>query len=251
MKIGIFDSGRGGLLVANAVRELLPNYNYLYYGDTAHVPYGDRPESEIYTFTKAGVEYLFANGCLIVILACNTASAETLRKLQDEWLPVHYQDRKILGVIVPTIETVREATCTRVLLLATARTVSAGKYHLELGKQNILHAKIIAQAAIELVPLIEDDKIGVATKIAKQHITEHLQRGDVIDGVILGCTHYSLLVEGLRKTFPSIRFFSQTEIIPEKLQSYLTAHTELQTKLGREGTFTAYFTGQEPRPWSV
>ena len=244
MKIGFFDSGRGGLLVAEAVRELLPSYDYVYYGDTAHVPYGDRSESEIYEFTKAGVEYLFANGCLVVILACNTASAEILRTLQDEWLPTHYPDRKLLGVIVPTVEAVLEAKCSRVLLLATARTVSAGKYHLELGKLNILDTKIMAQAATDLVPLIEDDAVVSAIERAAQYITQHVQRGDVIDGVILGCTHYSLLADELRAQFPTIRFLAQTEIIPNKLQRYLAAHTELEIQLGRGGTFETFFTGK-------
>ena len=192
MKIGFFDSGRGGLLVAEAVRELLPSYDYVYYGDTAHVPYGDRSESEIHAFTKAGVEHLFADGCLVVILACNTASAETLRTLQDEWLPTHYPDRKLLGVIVPTVEAVLEAKCSRVLLLATARTVSAGKYHLELGKLNVIDTKIIAQATADLVPLIEADNLPEAGVRAEQHIWQHIERGDLIDGVILGEEDYWL-----------------------------------------------------------
>ena len=177
-------------------------------------------------------------------MACNTASAETLRTLQDEWLPTHYPDRKLLGVIVPTVEAVLEAKCSRVLLLATARTVSAGKYHLELGKLNILDTKIMAQAATDLVPLIEDDAVVSAIERAAQYITQHVQRGDVIDGVILGCTHYSLLADELRAQFPTIRFLAQTEIIPNKLQRYLAAHTELEIQLGRGGTFETFFTGK-------
>ena len=242
MKIGFFDSGRGGLLVAQAVREALPDYDYLYYGDTAHVPYGNRPESEIYELTKAGVAYLFQNDCLLVVLACNTASAETLRKLQDEWLPEHYPERKILGVIVPTVEAVLATACIRVLLLATARTVSAGKYHLELGKNNILHTKIIAQATPDLVPLIEAGELQKAHDHAAGFISDYIDRGEKLDGVTLGCTHYSLLAGELRDRFPELTFFAQTEIIPSKLETYLTAHTKLREQLSRGGTFETFFT---------
>jgi glutamate racemase len=130
--------------------------------------------------------------------------------------------------------------CRRVLLLATNRTVSAGKYHLELGKLNILHTKIIAQAATDLVPLIEKGNLELATK----RTVKYLQRGELIDGVILGCTHYSLLVKDLRKKFPDITFFAQTEIIPNKLQSYLVAHPELEEQLERRGVFETHFTGK-------
>jgi len=244
MKIGFFDSGRGGLLVAQATQKLLPQYDYLYYGDTANVPYGDRSETEIYALTKLGVEYLFQSGCLIVILACNTASAETLRMLQDEWLPKYYLDRKLLGVIVPTVEAVLEAQCSRVLLLATARTVSAGKYHLELGKLQIVNTKIIAQATPDLVPLIEEGDVAVSVARVTQYINQYLQRGDVLDGVILGCTHYSILADSLRVLFPQITFFTQTEIIPSKLQQYLEVHNELEQQLGKEGTLEVFFTGR-------
>jgi len=244
MKIGLFDSGRGGLLIASAVREAIPEYDYLYYGDTKNVPYGDRSETEIYNFTLQGVLHLFSHDCVLVILACNTASAETLRKLQDEWLPEHYPDRHILGVIIPTIEAVLSSNCTRVLLLATQRTVSAGKYHIELGKRNELHTKIVAQSATELVPLIEANELKRATEKTAAYISLYITRGDLFDGVILGCTHYSLMVDDLRVLFPSIRFFAQTEIIPDKLQSYLTKHTDLQIKLSQNGTLQTYLTDQ-------
>lgn len=245
MKIGLFDSGRGGLLVAKAVQAHMPQYDYVYYGDTANVPYGDRSESEIYEFTKAGVEYLFKQNCLIVVLACNTASAETLRKLQDEWLPYNYPERKILGVIIPTVEAMLDANRKRILLLATQRTVSAGKYHLELGKLNILHTKIVSHPAPALVPMIEKGTISAALAEATVCIKNYTDRGEEIDGVILGCTHYSLLVGELRIKFPDIQFFTQTEIIPSKLDAYLEAHPELETQLTRDGLFESYFTGKD------
>ena len=243
MKIGFFDSGKGGLLIAEAVRAQLPQYDYVYYGDTAHVPYGGRAEREIYELTRLGVEHLFETGCSVVVLACNTASAETLRKLQDEWLGEAYPGRKILGVIIPTIEAVIEAKCTRVLMLGTARTVSAGKYHLELGKRNELHTKIIAEATPGLVPLIEAGDISAAVEEAASILDTMLARGEEIDGLILGCTHYSLLAGELQKRYPQIQIFTQTEVIPEKLTAYLGAHSELADALSTGGTLETFFTG--------
>lgn len=231
MKIGVFDSGLGGLLIMKAMAKTLPEYDYEYYGDTKHVPFGDRSESEIYKYTKEAVEHLFKKDCLIVILACNTASAETLRKLQDEYLPDNYPDRKILGVIIPVVEDVITHTCKQVLLFGTQRTVGSGKYHLELGKRNEIQTKIEAIATPELVPLLEDWKIEEATEKTTERIKERIDRGDIIDGVILGCTHYNLMLERLRHRFPDITFFGQIEIIPVKIKTYLDNHPELESQL--------------------
>jgi glutamate racemase len=244
MKIGLFDSGRGGLLVATTIRDNLPDYSYLYYGDTAHVPYGDRSESEILNLTKIGIEYLFTHDCLLVIVACNTASVQTLRKLQNEWLPVVYPDRKVLGVIIPTIEAVLETSCTTILLLATTRTVHSKKYQVELLKKKITDVKIIAQAAPTLVPLLEAGDILAAVESATLLIATNLAQDSTIDAVILGCTHYSIIVFELRQRFPDIKFFAQTEVLPKKVQSYLHKHTALQTQLDTDGTFTTFFTGK-------
>lgn len=249
MKIGIFDSGIGGLLILQAVRQHLPEYDYEYFGDTKHVPYGDRGETEIYELTKLGVAYLFERDCALVILACNTASAETLRKLQDEWLPKHYPDRKILGVIIPVIEEVVASTCSQVLLLGTQRTVGSGKYHIELGKymhNSSNHIEIEALATPELVPLLEADDIKKATEITVRYVDERIERGDQIDGVILGCTHYNLMLDGLRQKYPEVMFFSQTEIIPTKLTDYLQWHEEIQTKLTDDGTQNIFLSEERP-----
>lgn len=242
MNIGVFDSGLGGLLVTQAIRARLPQYDYIYYGDTKHVPYGDRSEREIYELTKRGVAYLFAEGCGIVILACNTASAETLRRLQDEYLPSAYPDRKILGVIIPVVEEVISHTCTQVLLIGTQRTVGSGKYHLELGKRNELHTKIEAIATPVLVPLIESGNITEAVARTKQEIDVRLDRGDVIDGVILGCTHYGAMLPDLKQCYPAIQFFSQTEIIPFKLEQYLNNHQEIEHALSKKETLKVCMT---------
>ena len=235
MKIGFFDSGLGGLLVLKAVAKELSQYDYEYYGDTKHLPYGDRTEEEIYELTKIGVEHLFTKDCSLVVIACNTASAETLRRLQEEFLPLEYPDRKILGVIVPVIEDVIESDCKRVLMFATQRTVSSGKYHLELGKRNEFDVKIEAIATPELVPLLEDGNIAGAYAITEALIDDRLLQGVAVDGIILGCTHYTLLASKIRKRFGNgVTVFSQTESIPMKLRTYLESHPEIETLLSKE-----------------
>ena len=246
MKIGVFDSGLGGLLILKAIAKKLPAYDYEYFGDTKHVPFGDRSESEIFQFTKEAVEYLFEHDCLIVILACNTASAETLRTLQDEWLPEHYPDRRILGVIIPMVEEVIADHCQHVLLLGTQRTVGSGKYHLELGKRNEIDTKIEAIATPSLVPLLESGDVAEAVAETAAVIRERQSRGDRVDGVILGCTHYNLMVEPLRAAFPDVEFFGQAEIIPQKLTQYLEAHEALETQLSRGGTRNVHVTEHRP-----
>lgn len=243
MKIGFFDSGLGGLVVLKSVAKHMPEYDYEYYGDTKHVPYGDRSEEEIYNLTKTGVKHLFERDCALVVIACNTASAETLRRLQDEFLPEEYPTRKILGVIIPVIEEVIEGECKKVLMFATQRTVSSGKYHLELGKRNEIHTKIEAVATPELVPLLEAGNMAGANAIVQALIDERLLGGGGIDGLILGCTHYTLLADTLRNTYAEkIQIFSQAEIIPKKLYEYLMKHTEIKAKLSRGGSRNVFLT---------
>jgi glutamate racemase len=242
MKIGFFDSGLGGLIVLKAVAAHLSAYEYEYYGDTKHLPYGGRPENEIYELTKAGVIHLFERDCALVVIACNTASAETLRRLQDEFLPAEYPDRKILGVIIPVIEEVVASECKRVLMFATKRTVSSGKYHLELGKRNEIDTKIEAIATPELVPLLEASNIAGANAIAQALIDEHMESGEV-DGLILGCTHYTLLTEKLRNAYgDTLKIFSQSEIIPLKLADYLIRHPEIESTLDKGGARNVFLT---------
>lgn len=243
MKIGFFDSGLGGLLVMKAVSKALPTYDYEYYGDTKNLPYGDKSENQIYELTKAGVEQLFKKNCVLVIIACNTASSETLRRLQDEYLTENYPDRRILGVIIPVIEEVVLSGAKRVIMFATKRTVSSGKYHLELGKRNVIDTKIEAEATPELVPLLELGEIETAVNHTTSLINERLERGEGVDGVILGCTHYNLMLDSLRKNFgDKIKFFSQTEIIPFKLKQYLHDHQELEKRLTRGGDRNIFLT---------
>lgn len=244
MKIGFFDSGKGGLLVAKAVQVVMPAYDYLYYGDTANVPYGDKTEDEILKLTQVGVQNLFSQGCVIVVVACNTASVKTLPLLQQNWLPTHYSNRRLLGVVIPTVEHLVNSCTKKVLLLATKRTVDTGKYEVELAKLQAV-VKLIAQPIPELVPLIEVGNVLSAVDVAVGHISRQLEVDPEIDSVILGCTHYSLIVGDLRRIFPNLTFLAQTEIIPNKLQEYIERHREIKSNLTTGGTFTSLFTGAE------
>lgn len=244
MKIGFFDSGLGGLILLKAVARALPQYDYYYYGDTAHLPYGDKTEAEIYTLSKNAMDYLFAQDCALVIIACNTASSETLRKLQDEYLPSNHPDKRILGVIIPTIEALNETTAARALLIATKRTVESKKYERELSLKGRAALTLHAVATPQLVPLIEQGLLDEATTEAIR-IVEDSGIGEG-EAVILGCTHYTLLTEKLREAFPHVQFISQDEVIPEKIRDYLFRHPELAQKLSHGETRQIHLTAHRP-----
>lgn len=247
MYIGFFDSGLGGLIILRAVARALPQYDYYYYGDTAHLPYGDKSEAEIYQLSQVAMEYLFARDCALVIIACNTASAETLRRLQDEWLPAHYPNRRILGVIIPTIETLITASSQRAILLATNRTVSSGKYERELALRGDSTCALTVIATPRLVPLIEAGDITVALDLVWETVLPYLGGHDTI---ILGCTHYAELKDGLRARLEAREWrgvvLSQDEIIPQKLATYLGAHPEIAELLSENSTRTIHLTTHRP-----
>jgi len=243
MKIGLFDSGLGGLTILKAVAKQLPEYDYEFYGDTANLPYGDKSEADIFELTRRGVEHLFLRDCAIIIVACNTASAETLRRLQDEYLPDAYPERKILGVIIPTIEEVIEADLKNVLLIGTRRTIESHKYELEFAKFAVAPI-LVAEATPVLVPLIE---MGDIEPAVSEVLTVVTAAGEV-DGVVLGCTHYSVLKDRLRAELPApVRIFSQDEIIPNKLHHYLENHPEIKSTLSRGGSRNVFLTDASPR----
>lgn len=242
MKIGFFDSGLGGLIALKAVAKALPQYDYEFYGDTANLPYGDKSELEIFELTKAGIVHLFKRDCLLVIVACNTASAETLRRLQDGFLKEEYPDHRVLGVIIPTVEELVSCDIKHALLVATKRTVDSGKYERELEK--LTDAPLItARATPELVPLIE---LGEADAALLSLLATIKGVGEV-DAVILGCTHYSLLKDGLRSALPQLKVISQDEIVPRKLADYLERHEEIQSKLTQGSTRNVYLTDNSSR----
>lgn len=243
MNIGFFDSGLGGLLILKAVAKALPQYDYVYYADTANLPYGDKTEEEIYEFTKTAIEELFKRDCLLVVVACNTSSAETLRRIQDTYLKENYPERRILGVIVPTIEEVVEANPKRAILLATKRTVESGKYTRELEKIN-KDIELISIATPELVPFIELHELEAATESALKRIESVAREGDV---VVLGCTHYVTLKNSLREHFQdSLTIVSQDEVIPKKLADYLERHPEITSQLSGTGKRQIHLTEHRP-----
>lgn len=244
MKIGFFDSGLGGLIMLKAVARELPQYDYEFYGDTAHLPYGDRSEEEIYELTKTGVEHLFAKDCALVVIACNTASAETLRRLQDTILVGERAERRILGVIIPTVESITESAHTHVALFATKRTVESGKYDRELAKLQS-GITLMSEALPALVPLIEAGKDEEAAVLIAGR-TEALKAAGAT-AVVLGCTHYCLLKDTVREVMGGEgEVLSQDELIPKKLTTYLARHPEIEMRLTRSATRNIFLTAHKP-----
>ncbi len=250
MKIGLFDSGLGGLIVTHSLIEALPQYDYVYVGDTARVPYGNRSQAVIYEFTKSGVEYLFQQGCQLIILACNTASAEALRKIQQEYLPQYYPDRRVLGVLIPAAEqAVAQTRNGKVGVIATQGTVSSGAYIREIQKLNP-NIEVFQQAAPLLVPLVENNALQYASPILDDYVAPFVAAG--IDTLVLGCTHYPLFKELLKaKLDTDIHIISQDEFIPPKLAEYLKRHAETDQKLTRNGTQQFFVTDLTPSTHEV
>ncbi len=243
MRIGVFDSGLGGIWILEAIRAQLPEYDYLYYGDTVNLPYGDKSEETIIALTRTAIEELFKKDVTLVIVACNTASVETVRKLQDTMLIGEYRDHRILGVIVPTIEELLLSTRQRALLIGTKRTVESKKYERELLNRGGAHIELTSVATPDLVPLIEADDLEGAYSSLSKLLTPKIGE---IDTLVLGCTHYTILKEGLRSRFPTLKIISQDELIPESLQKYLLMHPEIQERLTTGSTCAYQITGNEP-----
>ncbi len=240
-KIGIFDSGLGGLYVARAIRIILPEYNYVYLGDTLNVPYGGRSYEAIYNLSEAAIRFLFdQHDCELVIIACNTASVTALRKLQKEFLVNNYPDKRILGVIVPTLESATELGATQIGLIATEYTVRSKIYDEEIAKITPC-AEIFGQPTPLLVPLIEHQGDKYMNQILKDYLKPLIEKG--LDSLILGCTHYIAIKDRVRElTNHRVRVLSQDEIIPPKLKDYLCRHPEMEERLSKEGTFSIYAT---------
>jgi glutamate racemase len=233
--IGIFDSGLGGLVFARAIHQYLPDYNLAYLGDTLRLPYGNRSQDFLYTATQQGVSWLFEHGCQLVIVACNSASAEALRRLQQEWLPTHYPDRRVLGVIRPIAEAAAATTKTgRVGVIGTRATITSGAYGRELEKLQ-LGTRVIEQATPLLVPLIEE---GWAEKPETMRVVRAYLRPlktHQIDTLVLGCTHYPILLKQIRAVCGKrIVVPDPAEIVAERLVDYLKRHPEIDQKLQKQ-----------------
>lgn len=249
MKVGVFDSGYGGLTILEQIRRRLPAYDYIYLGDNARAPYGTHSFEVIYRYTREAAEYLFRADCALVILACNTASAKALRTIQQKDLPsmrrigLNDQIPNVLGVIRPTVEDVVKRTRNgHIGVVGTPGTVNSGSYVLELRKQREdLH--ITQQACPMWVPLIENGEHngGGADYFVEKYLRELFAQDPLIDTLILGCTHYPLLIDKIEAALPCIAgqdvaIVSQGEIVAESLERYLIRHGEMRSKLSMGGT---------------
>lgn len=234
MKIGIFDSGYGGLTILNKIRQRLPQYDYIYLGDNARTPYGTRSFDVVYAYTLQCVEKLFECDCRIVILACNTASAKALRTIQQNDLPRLAPERRVLGVIRPTIESLGRLTHTRTVgLVATEGTVRSGSYPLETAKL-YPDIRVVSQACPMWVPLIENNEHNSdgADYFVKKYLDALFRQNTDIDTLILGCTHYPLMLNKIRRYTPqNVTIVTQGDIVADSLADYLHRHPEMETRL--------------------
>jgi len=250
--IGIFDSGLGGLTILDGIRHRMPQYDFIYLGDNARAPYGTRSFDVVYQFTLQAVEKLFSMGCPLIILACNTASAKALRSIQQKYLPQAFPNRRVLGVIRPTAEVVGTLTkSNHIGILATEGTVRSESYKLEIQKLYPA-TTIVGQACPMWVPLVENgeyDKPG-ADYFIKDSIDKLLTADSQIDTIILGCTHYPLLLPKIKQYTPKgITLIPQGKYIAESLQEYLQRHQEMEHNITKGGT-CKYFTTESSEKFS-
>lgn len=250
--IGIFDSGLGGLTILDGIRHRMPQYDFIYLGDNARAPYGTRSFDVVYQFTLQAVKKLFSMGCPLIILACNTASAKALRSIQQKYLPQAFPNRRVLGVIRPTAEVVGTLTkSNHIGILATEGTVRSESYKLEIQKLYPA-TTIVGQACPMWVPLVENgeyDKPG-ADYFIKDSIDKLLTADSQIDTIILGCTHYPLLLPKIKQYTPKgITLIPQGKYIAKSLQEYLQRHQEMEHNITKGGT-CKYFTTESSEKFS-
>ena len=243
--IGIFDSGYGGLTILKAIRELLPQYDYAYLGDNARAPYGMRSFDIVYQFTRQAVLKLFEMGCQLVILGCNTASAKALRSIQQNDLPNIDPLRRVLGVIRPTAEVVGKLTETKhVGILATPGTIKSDSYNIEINK--LWPELSVTGVACPLwVPIVENNEAtgAGADYFVKKRIDHILWLDPDIDTLILGCTHYPILMPKIKQYVPEgVEIVSQGEYVADSLKDYLARHTDMDARCTKNGTVRYYTT---------
>jgi len=240
MNIGIFDSGIGGLNFLKAIRKTLPKFDYIYFGDTKNVPYGNKTQNEIYNLTKAGIEFLFNKNCKIVILACNTSSSKALRKIQQEWLQKNYPDKKVLGVLIPIAEDIIEKkNINKIGVIGTKATISSKAYTRELKKVNQnLYIKEIATPL--LVPMIEQKKpYKDILRVLKKYL-KHFEKNKV-QALILGCTHYSMIRVLIKKELKYVYVPDAENIVAKKFKNYLNKHQEITKSLSKNSSQQIFF----------
>ena len=248
--IGVFDSGYGGLTILNKIREALPEYDYIYLGDNARTPYGTRSFEIVYEFTLQAVNKLFEMGCHLVILACNTASAKALRSIQMNDLPGIDPERRVLGVIRPTVECIGDITQSRHIgVLATAGTIKSKSYPLEIHKL-FPDIQVSGIACPMWVPLVENNESQNegADYFIRKYIDQLLSKDPEIDTMILGCTHYPILLPKIQEYTPKhIRIVAQGEYVAESLKDYLSRHPEMNAKCTKNGSCLFYTTEAEEK----
>ena len=236
--IGIFDSGYGGLTILHGIRQLLPQYDFLYLGDNARAPYGGRSFEVVYEFTRQAVVRLFEMGCQLVILGCNTASAKALRTIQQNDLPKLDPQRRVLGIIRPTAEIIGSLTNSRhVGIFATEGTIKSESYTLEIQKlfPDIQVTGVACPFWVPLVEYNEADSPG-ADYFVKKRIDQIMRADPDIDTIILGCTHYPLLLPKIHKYIPrGIRIVAQGEYVAESLKNYFDRHPEMEQRCTKGG----------------
>lgn len=251
-KIGIFDSGYGGLTILRSIKKILPQYDYLYLGDNARAPYGTRSFDIVYRFTLEAVKTLFARGCHLVILACNTASAKALRSIQQNDLPIIAPAKRVLGVIRPTVEVLGNISKSRRIgILATPGTVRSNSYTLEIQKL-FPDMKIYEQACPLWVPIIEagEAQSPGADYFVKKYIDSVMSKDKSIDTLVLGCTHYPLLMTKIRQAVAKeISIVSQGDIVAGSLKDYLSRHPEIESKCAQNGTIN-FLTTENPEQFN-
>ncbi len=243
--IGVFDSGYGGLTVLKEITKRLPQYDYIYLGDNARAPYGNRSYETVYHYTLQCVDWLFKQNCPLIILACNTASAKALRTIQQNDLDKKFPGKKILGVIRPTTEIIGDHSKTNhVGIMATNGTVQSRSYLIEIEKFSA-DTKVVQQACPMLVPLIENNEFEneAADYFIKKYITELLKQDDEIDTILLACTHYPLIKKQIEKFLPKdIIVIAQGEIVAASLEDYLKRHAEIEQQLSKNKSIQFYTT---------
>lgn len=226
MKIGIFDSGLGGLVITRSFIRLLPQYDYFYYGDSAHLPYGDKTSGQILAYTLESLKYMIANDCRLIIIACNTATSVCLRYIQQRFIPEYAPAVKVLGVVIPTVETALVDGAKKIGVAATSATVRSHIYQTELRK--IVSDLAVTEVAVpDLVPSIENNDFFAASAAVRRAAVSFAD----CDSLILGCTHYPLVKDFFAAELPQTKIVSQDELMGEKLRDYLQRHPEIVADL--------------------
>jgi glutamate racemase len=244
--IGIFDSGFGGLTVFKSIAAKLPAHDYIYLGDNARSPYGDHSFETVYQYTLECVEWLFKQGCPLVILACNTASAKALRNIQQLDLPKKYPNHRVLGVIRPTAEVVGDFSAKKNIgVMGTRGTISSNSYSIEIN-HFFPDIKVHQQSCPMWVPLVENDEhLGEgADYFVDKYISELLGKSTEIDCILLACTHYPLLIPKIEASLPSdVKLLAQGEIVANSLVDYLKRHPEMESRLAKNNQQRFYTSG--------